>query len=343
MTKTLTILAALTIAVMPHLLHAQDALQERDRIRADIADQLGLDFVDTIPAAANIGLLAVDVQRSFTDPDAALYVPGSETDIAMVDSFVRTNMGRVTNAWYTMDTHPRYYVGSELYLVDGDGKPAPMFVDIDPAQVLDGTYTAANSHHQDDATAYAECLQANGLMWNVWPDHGEQGTHEWSLHPVMETLFDDYTTHWSTRTERAPDPMIVYKASNPHTEAFGAVAALCPSEDPATQTQNLWLDEIRAHVAAGGVVVAFGEAINFCVSGTLIPLAEAGIPAEALILAYDASSPIPAFADRTVAALERARELGIRFTQLETLAVEGAWRETSIGQPLVNYSLHHEH
>lgn len=343
MTKTNTIIAALALSLMPVMAAAQDALQERDRVRTEIAAQLRLDFVDTIPAAANIGLLAVDVQRSFTDPEAALYVPGSETDIDVVDGFVRAHMGRVTNAWYTMDTHARYYVGSELYLVDAEGAPAPMFVDIDPATVLDGTYRAANPRHQDKAEAYAECLQSNGLSWNVWPDHGEQGTHEWSLHPVIETLFDDYTTHWSTRTERSPDPMIVYKASNPHTEAFGAVAAICPNEDPATQIQSIWIDEIRAHVEAGGVVIAFGEAINFCVSGTLIPLAEAGIPAEALILAYDASSPIPIFADRTVEALERARELGIRFTRLEDLSVEGEWRETSTGQPEINYSLHHEH
>jgi len=318
---------------------AAEEFPERDAVRAALAEELGLSFVDEIPADADIGLLAVDVQRSFTDPDEALYVPGSESDVAAVDRFVRQNVGRITHAWYTMDTHPRYYVGSELYLVSEDGSPAPMFVDIDPQEVLDGTLRAANPAHQDEAEAYARCLIANGLSWNVWPDHGEQGSHGWSLHPVIERLFDDYTGHWATRTTRAPDPMIVYKASNPHTEAYGGVEAVCPNEDPATQRQSLWLEELRAHVADGGVIVAFGEAINFCVSGTLIPLAEAGIPAEAIILAYDASSPIPAFEARTRQVLQRARDLGIRFARLDELSVAGEWRETSEGQPLVNYAL----
>lgn len=334
-------LALLTAAPTASL--AQDPVAARDSVRAAIAEDLGLEFVTAIPADQDIGLLSVDFQRSFTDPGEALYVPGSETDVAGVDAFVRANMGRVTHAWYTMDTHPRYYVGSKLYLKDKDGNPPPMFVDIDPNQMLDGTYVAANPHHQQDVEAYAHCLLEKGLSWNIWPDHGEQGAQSWSLHPTMEALFNAYTEHWSSRTERAPDPMIVYKATNPHTEAFGAVAALCPTDDPATQTQELWLDELRAHVEAGGVILAFGEAINFCVSGTLIPLVEAGIPAEAIILAYDGSSPIPIFEERTRQVLTQARDLGIRFARLEELKAEGEWRETSTGQPEVNYALPHAH
>ena len=336
MGRMVSVVLATMMMAVPAL--AQD-FSERDAVRAEIAEALGLDFVDTITADQDIGLLAVDFQRSFTDPDEALYVPGSESDVAAVAGFVRANMGRITHAWYTMDTHPRYYVGSELYLVDADGKPAPMFVDIDPQGMLDGTYKAANPQHQPQLEAYARCLLEKGLSWNVWPDHGEQGTLGWSLHPEIAAVFDDYTAHWAPRTTRAPDPMMVIKATNPHTEAFGAVEALCPNADPGTAVQALWLEELRAHVDAGGVVIAFGEAINFCVSGTLIPLAEAGIPAEALILAYDASSPIPIFAERTKEALSYARDLGIRFALLEDLAVEGHWRESSTGQPLVNYAL----
>ena len=330
-------------ALLPLAAAAQTAFPERDAVREDLARTLSLEFVTSIPDGADIGLLAVDFQRSFTDKEADLYVPGSETDVAAVDRFVHANIGRVTHAWYTMDTHPRYYVGSRLYLKDANGDPAPMFADIDPQKVLDGTYLAANPRHQADAEAYAACLADKGLAWNVWPDHGEQGSNGWSLHPAIEALFDDYTQYWSTRTERAPDPMIIYKATNPHTEAFGGVAAICPTEDPATQRQDLWLDELKAHVDAGGVIVAFGEAINFCVSGTLIPLVEEGIPAASIILAYDASSPIPIFADRTRDALARAKELGIRFARLDELTVEGPARETSTGQPLVNYALPHSH
>ena len=340
MARTLAAILAPAL-VLPSLALAQPAFPERDAVRAALAEELALDFVTEIPAATDIGLLAVDFQRSFTDPEEALYVPGSESDVATVDAFVRANMGRITNAWYTMDTHPRYYVGSELYLVDASGEPAPMFVDIDPADVLSGAYKAANPFHQANAESYARCLQSKGLAWNVWPDHGEQGTLGWSLHPQIETLFDDYTAHWAPLTERAPDPMMVLKATNPHTEAFGAVEALCPGEDEATQRQDLWLEELKDFTDAGGVIVAFGEAINFCVAGTLIPLAEAGIPAEQIILAYDASSPIPIFAERTKAVLAHAKELGIRFALLSDLTVEGAWRETSTGQPLLNYALPH--
>lgn len=336
--------AALALSLLaPALAIAQDAVEARDAVRAAIAEDLGLSFVTTIGPDQDIGLLAVDVQRSFTDPEEALYVPGSETDVAAIDGFVRANMGRVTHAWYTMDTHPRYYVGSKLYLKDQDGAPPPMFVDIDPNQMLDGTYVAANPHHQEDVEAYARCLLENGLSWNIWPDHGEQGATHWALHPTIEELFNAYAEHWASRTERAPDPMIVYKATNPHTEAFGAVQALCPTEDPATQTQQLWLDELRAHVEAGGVILAFGEAINFCVAGTLIPLVEAGIPAESIILAYDASSPIPIFEERTRAVLTQARDLGVRFAHVSNLTVEGGERMLSTGQPELNYALPHGH
>lgn len=334
-------LAALALVAMSlaDVATAQSDFPDRDAVRAELAETLGLEFVAEIPASSDLGLLAVDFQRSFTDPDEALYVPGSESDVATVDTFVRKNLGRITNAWYTMDTHPRYYVGSELYLVDAEGKPAPMFVDIDPNDILSGAYRASNPAHQGNAESYARCLLDKGLAWNVWPDHGEQGTEGWTLHPTIEALFDDYTAHWAPLTERAPDPMMVLKATNPHTEAFGAVEALCPNTDPETHRQDLWLKELKDFTDAGGVIVAFGEAINFCVSGTLIPLAEAGIPAEQIVLAYDASSPIPIFADRTRAALTRARELGIRFALLDDLEVKGAWRETSRGQPLLNYAL----
>lgn len=338
-----SLLCLLGLSAFAAAANAQPAFPERDAVRAALAGELGLEFVTEIPADADIGLLAVDFQRSFTDPDEALYVPGSESDVAAVEAFVGAHLGRITNAWFTMDTHPRYYVGSELYLVDADGNPAPMFVDIDPAAVLDGTYRAANPNHQPNAEAYARCLAAKGLSWNVWPDHGEEGTDGWALHPGIERAFDAFTTYWAPRTRRAPDPMMVLKATNPHTEAFGGLEALCPNDDPATRPQSLWLDELKDFTDAGGVIVAFGEAINFCVSGTLIPLAEAGIPAEQIILAYDASSPIPIFAERTRAVLAQAKALGIRFTRLSDLTVDGAWRETSSGQPLLNYTLPQPH
>ena len=55
------------------------------------------------------------------------------------------------------------------------------------------------------------------------------------------------------------------------------------------------------------------------------------------LLAYDATSPIPAFATIAKETIAKAQALGVKFTLLEKLIVKGAFRTTGPGHLTNHY------
>lgn len=308
---------------------------ERDALRDQIADKLNLVFIETIPNTTEVGLFLVDFQNAFVKPGEPLAVPGATTDALNVKNFVDNNVGRILKFWASFDSHPDYYVGSTKFLKDAvSGDPAPIFVDIDPEFILNGTFIAQNSAHQPYADAYATCLQAQNLSWNVWPDHGIFGTESWAFFKDIEESATLFVEYWFDKIpfNSEAGPAVILKAQSPWTDQFGWPIAPCPNTDPSTQLQEAYVNETKAWTEAGNYIIFAGEALSFCVRNGIFPLIDQGVAAEKLILAYDSASPIPAFADLAEETIAKAQSLGVRFTLLESLVVEGEFRTSGPGQ-----------
>ncbi|MDA2919095.1 hypothetical protein MYX76_06315 [Desulfobacterota bacterium AH_259_B03_O07] len=306
---------------------------QRDELRQELIKKFRLRFVETIPANIKLGVYLVDPQVAFTVPGEPLYVLGAETDMDVIDRFVRNNTRSIRKLFISFDSHGKYYVGDPSFWVNRLDEHPALFSVIEPQDVLDGIWRAANPHHQQRAIDYANCLLGHDVIF-IWPEHGIVGSASHPANPTIEGAVKHWVSYWSSRTVLDPNPFWIFKALNSFTESFSGVHSECPNEDPNTQVARLLVDEM----AKLDTIIVAGEAFNFCVSGAL-DLVDVGIDPSKLIVGFDASSPIESFRQRTFDDMEKALAHGIRFALLDELEVTGPFPEAIEGRPPVNYAL----
>ncbi len=313
----------------------------RDAQRDQLAIDLGLQFITEIPADEKVGFFLVDPQKCFTVNTEPLYVPGSETDMEVLSRFFKNYTPFIRKFFISMDSHRTYYPGEPKFwrsVADPNVHPG-VFTQLDPDDILppNPIWEANNPNHQTQAEAYATCLKAQNEVVFIWPTHCVWGTDSWAQDEAVQKIMINYASYWMTRVgpTGAPNAMILLKAMSPFTEAFGAVQAVCPNADPSTQEQKLFVAEVKKM----DHLILAGEALNFCVAAGL-ELIDFGVDPTKIIIAYDASSPIPVFDQRTRMVLQDAQNLGVRFANIcDSLVLQGDPPPLIEGMPLLNYTL----
>lgn len=180
-----------------------------------------------------VGLLAIDVQNTFCDPNGELYVGGMSGAGAVDDArrlveFIYRNLGVLTNISATLDTHRIYAIFHSLFWVNVQGdNPAP-FTMITHKDVVDGvwrpnplmtsalgiTLMAAQRHVEH----YTAELEKNGrYALTIWPYHGILGDKG---HSLVSGLAEAIAFHGMVR---GAQPGIEVKGTHPLVENYSVL------------------------------------------------------------------------------------------------------------------------
>ncbi len=271
-------------------------------------------------------LLLVDMQNTFCTPGFELFVAGRSGTGAVDDtkrlcSFLYRNLGVVTQAVVTLDTHQAFQIFHAPFLVDAGGRhPDPYTlvaledvaserwrVSGDTAAALGLDLDAASKHLR----AYVETLAAGGkYALTVWPFHALLGGIGHALaSEVEEALFFHATARYSqTRFE-----MKGTSALTEHYSALGPEVERGPDGERLGE-QNVALVE---YLSGFDAVIVAGQAKSHCVAWTVEDLLE-GLPeiAPRLYLLEDCSSAVVVpgvvdYTDEADAAFARFAEAGV--------------------------------
>lgn len=280
-----------------------------------------------------VALLPIDVQKTFCDPAAQLYVGGRSGTGAIDDSrrlceFVYTNARVITSILPTLDTHTRAQIFHPAFWVDSAGNhPAPMTM-ITLADVEKGTW------RPNPAMAYATLGDANAVAYleayarhyvgalsqdgkyalMVWPYHAMLGGNEYALVPSVHEAF-----FYHAALREAPTGFQI-KGGNPLSENYAITHPEVQKDHKGVERAKRNTKFLEMLLNYDMVIIA-GQAKSHCVAWSIqgildeIATKDAAL-AKKVYLVEDLTSPvvIPGvvdFTDQADDAFERFRKAGM--------------------------------
>ncbi|HUQ23538.1 MAG TPA: hypothetical protein VM049_11055 [Gaiellaceae bacterium] len=253
-----------------------------------------------------IALVVVDVQNTFCTPGFELFVAGRSGTGALDDSrrlceFVYRNLGVITQAFPTLDTHQPLQIFHPALLIDEQGRHPEPFTIVTAADVDAGRWRMNPAaavglgldagYAQEHLRYYTHTLQEGGKYGlTVWPFHAIRGgIGSAMVSAVEEALFFLATARW---TPSGYQP----KGDNPLTEHYsmlGPEVAFDREGEPLGRRNQPLLEELLRFDA----VVIAGQAKSHCVAWTIDDLlSDATVQARHLAtkvyLLEDCTSPV---------------------------------------------------
>jgi nicotinamidase-related amidase len=273
--------------------------------------------------------VVVDVQNTFCTPGFELFVAGRSGTGALDDSrrlceFVYRNLGSITQAFPTLDTHQPLQIFHPPLLIDGQGRHPEPFTIVSAADVDEGRWRINPAaavglgldadYAQEHLRYYTHALDEGGkYSLTVWPFHAIRGGIGYAMvSAVEEALFFLATARW---TPSGYQP----KGDNPLTEHYsmlGPEVEVDREGEPLGRRNQSLLEELLRFDA----VVIAGQAKSHCVAWTIDdllsdPTVQSRHLAEKVYLLEDCTSPVVVpgsvdYTDEADAAFARFAESG---------------------------------
>lgn len=206
-----------------------------------------------------IAVILVDYQHDFVDPGGALYVPGSQEDIARFLTWFYINAHRITSIYASLDTHlPFQIFFSSWWKNPETGEHPQPYTVVSVDDVTNKRWVPAIQ--PDWSVRYVHQLQQQAkkeLM--IWPYHTMAGSLGHMLAaPISEAIA------WHSAA-RKTQPTYLEKGRTIRTEYYGIFGAEIPDpEDPESSLNMILLDAVMKH----DKVYMAGEAKSHCVLET---------------------------------------------------------------------------
>jgi len=269
--------------------------------------------------AVRVAAFGIDVQVAFCTPGASLFVPGAVEDTQRALRWLYTNLDRVTELVFSLDTHRVFQIFHPAWWHDAQGRhPAPLSP-ITAADVRAGRWRA--TRFPEESLEYCERLEASGrYVLTVWPYHALLGGLSHALVPAMyeasvfHALARDTPTHFEMKGE------------NPLTENYSVLAP--EVTEVKGQRVGAFNTRLFEKLMTFDRVYVFGQAKSHCVLSTLRDLREHIERTDRsrmgrIHILVDAMSPVPAppleplppaldFPRVAEAAIEELRQAGMR-------------------------------
>jgi nicotinamidase-related amidase len=237
-----------------------------------------------------IAAFGIDVQVAFCTPGASLFVPGAVEDTQRTLRWLYTNLDRLTELVFSLDTHRVFQIFHPAWWQDAEGRPpAPLSV-ITAADIRAGRWRA--TRFPEESLAYCERLEASGkYVLTIWPYHALLGGQSHALAPAVyeaslfHALVRDTPTHFELKGE------------HPLTENYSVLAP------EVMEVKGQKVGEFNArlfeHLMSFDRVYVFGQAKSHCVLSTLQDLQKHIERTDRskmgrIVILEDAMSPVPA-------------------------------------------------
>ncbi len=235
-----------------------------------------------INASANdkfkIGLLIVDMQNTFCNPDFELFASGRSGNGAVEDvkrlcNFIYHNLGSITEIIPTMDTHLPMQIFHSIFLINNEGKHPEPYTLVSVEDVENGKWKMNpavcadlgidEKYSKEYLLHYAKQLKRSGKYnLTIWPYHAMLGGIG---HALVSSLEEAIFFH---SIARYAQPKIQVKGNNPLTEHYSVfgpeVKQGLEEKSIANKNENL----INKLLQFDMVIIA-GEAKSHCVAWTI--------------------------------------------------------------------------
>ncbi len=249
-----------------------------------------------------IGLMIIDAQNTFCNPQGELFVTGAPDDNIRLAKFIYQNIGTITHTFVTMDTHYMKQIFHPFFWNDAHGDPVQPYTMITLQDLKDGKYSVnpamvgniPNStlpglmkfaHH------YVSELEKKGkFALIVWPYHAMLGGVGHALTSVIEEAI---RYHGFTRKT---DVEFEIKGGNPFTENYSVLSpeVLTTPSGAAIASRNTKFIE---RLLGLDVLIIAGQAKSHCVAWSIqdllddIAVKDPAL-AQKVYLLEDATSPV---------------------------------------------------
>lgn len=249
-------------------------------------------------------LLIIDMQYDFCSPEGALYVPGSEKDVARMAQFISENESEINHIIFTQDNHNVVDISHPVFWEDKKGNMPKPFTEISLKKILGGLYQPR--FQKGKAVEYIRKLEKQGeFPHTIWPEHCLIGSRGAAI--VDEVL--EPAKKWSRKGNYYE---VVIKGTNPMTEHFGALKANVPITGcPETQLNTSLVDTLM-HATK---IYIGGEAKSHCVATTIRQMLHIGGISKKIHILEDCMSDVTGFEKIALPIYEKARAEGAKFVR----------------------------
>lgn len=224
-----------------------------------------------------LGVLAIDVQNTFCNPQGELYVAGMSGTGAVDDAerlveFLYRNLPVITNITATLDTHRIYAIFHPNFWVDEQGNHPGAFTNITNADVVGGVWrpnplmTSALGINlmaaQKHAEHYTAELEKRGrYALTIWPYHGILGDKG---HTLVSGLAEAMAFHGMVR---GAQPGIEIKGTHPLVENYSVLGPEVTTLGNGTPVprNTRFIESLMRYDA----LVITGQAKSHCVAWTI--------------------------------------------------------------------------
>jgi nicotinamidase-related amidase len=271
-----------------------------------------------------ICVVAVDVQNTFCIPGFELYVQGAEHDNRRFCEFLYRNLGAITAAIPTLDTHRAMQIFHPIWLIDEDGRHPEPYTLVRPEDVEAGRWRV-NPAAVEGAGFEADYAQKHLLDYTrklargskyrltIWPYHALLGGVSHALVSSVEEAIFFHTI------VRSSQPEFQVKGDNPLTEHYSILGPEV-TEGPDGVTIAGMNDLLIQQLLGYDAIVVAGQAKSHCVAWTIDDLLEGDDEREQALaprtyLLEDCTSPVVVpgmdYTGEANAAFERFAEAGM--------------------------------
>lgn len=237
-----------------------------------------------------IAAFGIDCQVGFSTPGASLFVPGAVEDTTRVVEWLYSNLDRITQVAFSLDTHRVFQIFHPAWWTDDGGKhPAP-FTSISSADVREGRWKPIA--YPAECLEYVKQLESTGkYVLTVWPYHTLLGGVSHALVPALmeaamfHALVRQAQTHFET------------KGTHAMTESYSVLAP--EVRELGGRSVGAFNAEFFEMLMAFDRVYVFGQAKSHCVLSTLRDMQRHIADTnprlmEKIYVLEDATSPVPA-------------------------------------------------
>ena len=237
-----------------------------------------------------IAAFGIDAQIGFCTPGASLFVPGAVEDTQRTLDWLYRNLDRITQLYFSLDTHRVFQIFHPTWWVDADGNHPPPFTPITTKEVREGRWMPVM--HAAECLEYVEKLEATGkYVLTIWPYHTLLGGVS---HALVPALMEASIFHSLVRASPAH---FETKGMQPMTENY---SVLSPEvRELAGQSVGTFNEAFFRMLMEFDRVYVFGQAKSHCVLSTLRDMQQhiAQLDPKLMNKVYvleDATSPVPA-------------------------------------------------
>jgi nicotinamidase-related amidase len=248
-------------------------------------------------------LFLIDAQVCFCMPGASLYVPGAQEDMERICRFILNNMEKLTNLYFSLDTHTAHQIFHSAFWEDHIGNNPPPMTMISYEDVVQKKWIPRFA--PEFAKNYVQQLEEEGkYKLIIWPYHGQKGAVDSALLPILsEVAFFHSRMH-------GYDPEYIIKGESFLTESYSVLRSeiqTLTSGEEELQIGESHPELVKSLLLYDKVYIA-GEASSHCVLATLKDLVRNVKTQQLLKKIYileDCMSPVDAIGEMNFPAMAK--------------------------------------